>query len=107
MIDVQNQEDNRKIKIQQTGVTGVYLPFFICDNKNIQQVLAKIKFTVSLSEKIRGTHMSRLMEILTENNSAPLDISSLKKILCDAQEKLETDFSAMKIAFKFFVEKIS
>ena len=107
MIDVQNQEDTRKIKIQQTGVAGVYLPIFISDGGEVQQVLAKIKFTVSLSEKIRGTHMSRLMEILQENISSPLTVSELKKILLEAIEKLETDFSAIKLEFKFFVEKFS
>ena len=107
MIDVQNQTDNRKIKIQNTGVTGVYLPLFIFDDGNVQQVSAKIRFTVSLNEKIRGTHMSRLMEILTENNSTPLTVSEIKKILREAIEKLETDFAAIKIQFKFFVQKFS
>ena len=105
MIDVQNQKDTRQIKIQQTGVTGVYLPIFIFDGGEVQQVLAKIKFTVALSENIRGTHMSRLMEILTEKISAPLKVSSLKEILQDAIEKLNTDFSAITFAFKFFVQK--
>ena len=107
MIDVQNQADQRKIKIQQTGVTGVFLPLFISDAGKVKQVLAKIKFTVSLSEKIRGTHMSRLMEILQEKNSTPLTVAELKNILLDATEKLETDFSALEIKFKYFVEKIS
>lgn len=107
MIDVQNQADQRKIKIQQTGVTGFFLPLFISDAGKVQQVLTKIKFTASLSEKIRGTHMSRLVEILQENISTPLSVAELKKILQDATEKLETDFAAIEIKFKYFVEKIS
>lgn len=107
MIDIQNQADNREIKIQQTGVTGVYLPLKILDCGEVQQVLAKIRFTVSLSEKIRGTHMSRLVEILTEKNSTPLSVSEVEKILREAVEKLETDFAAINFAFKYFVKKIS
>lgn len=107
MIDIQNQEDTRKIKIQQTGVSGVYLPILIADCGAIQQVLAKIKFTVSLSEKVRGTHMSRLMEILHENIYTPITVAELKKILIDATEKLETDFSALEMQFKFFMQKFS
>lgn len=105
MIDVQNQVDTRGIKIQQTGVTNVHLPFSICIGGEFQQVLAKIRFTVSLNEKIRGTHMSRLMEILTDFSATPLKISDIEKILLDATEKLETDFSAIKMAFKFFVKR--
>ena len=101
MIDVQNQADNRNIKIQQTGVSGVYLPMIIFN----QNVLARIKFTVALSEKIRGTHMSRLSEILTDYTNTPTEIFDIKKILSDALEQLETDFAAIEIAFKFFVEK--
>ena len=105
MIDVQNQTDTRGIKIQQTGVTNVHLPFSILIGGEFQQVLAKIKFTVSLNEKVRGTHMSRLMEILTDFSATPLKISDIEKILIDATEKLETDFSAIKMAFKFFVKR--
>ena len=105
MIDVQNQTDTRGIKIQQTGVTNVHLPFSIWIGGEFQQVLARLRFTVSLSEKVRGTHMSRLMEILTDFSAIPLKISDIEKILIDATEKLETDFSAIKMAFKFFVKR--
>ena len=107
MIDVQNQTDNRNIKIQRTGIAGVYLPVKIVDGGEIQNVLAKIKFTVALNEKIRGTHMSRLAEILTDRINLPIKISDVEKILLDSIEKLETDFSAIEIAFKFFVKKIA
>lgn len=107
MIDVQNQTDDRNIKIQRTGIAGVYLPLKISDGGEIQNVLAKIKFTVALDEKIRGTHMSRLAEILTDWTNLPIKISDVEKILLDAIEKLETDFSAIEVMFKFFVKKIA
>lgn len=105
MIDVQNQADTRGIKIQRTGVSKVRLPILISDGGKIQQVAAQICFTVSLSEKIRGTHMSRLMEILTDWTATPITISDVEKILLDAQKKLDADFSAIKIEFKYFVEQ--
>ena len=107
MTDVQNQTDLRGIKIKRTGVTKVLLPFFIADGENIQQVAAQIQFTVSLAENLRGTHMSRLTEILTDWTQQPLEIPDVEKILLDALEKLSTDFAAINIAFKFFIEKFS
>ena len=86
MVDVQNEKDSRGIKIQRTGVTRVHLPFLILSGGKVQQVLATIRFTVSLSEKIRGTHMSRLMEILTDWSAVPLAIPDVEKILSDAIE---------------------
>ena len=105
MVDVQNQADLRGIKIQRTGLSKVNLPLLISDGGKVQQVAAQIRFTVSLSEKIRGTHMSRLMEILTDWTATPLTILDVEKILADAQEKLEADFSTIQIEFKFFVEQ--
>ncbi|MBR2732741.1 MAG: GTP cyclohydrolase I FolE2 [Selenomonadaceae bacterium] len=107
MTDVQNQPDTRGIKIQRTGVTRVHLPFFISDAGNVQPVVAQIKFTVALSEALRGTHMSRLTEILTDWTAHTLTISDVEKILLDALEKLSTDFAAIELAFKFFVKKFS
>lgn len=105
MIDVQNQGDNRGIKIRRTGVSDVCLPLFIFDDGKSQQVTATIRFTVSLAENLRGTHMSRLMEILTDQVSKPLKVCDVEKILQVATEKLETDFAEIKIAFKFFVKR--
>ena len=107
MIDVQNQPDARGIKIQRTGVTEVFLPFFISDGGKIQQVTAKIRFTVALADNLRGTHMSRLMEILTAWTRRPLTIADVEKILLEAHEKLSTDFAAITLAFKLFTEKFS
>lgn len=107
MTDVQNQPDERGIKIQRTGVTKVHLPFLIADGEKVQPVTAQIKFTVALTENLRGTHMSRLTEILMEWTRRPITIPDVEKILLDAIEKLSTDFSAITIAFKFFVEKFS
>lgn len=107
MIDVQNQRDERGIKIQKTGVTAVHLPFFIKYGDKVQPVTAQIRFTVALAENLRGTHMSRLTEILTEWTKQPISIPDVEKILLDALEKLSTDFATITMAFKFFVEKFS
>jgi len=107
MTDVQNQPDERGIKIQRTGVTKVHLPFLIADGEKVQPVTAQIKFTVALTENLRGTHMSRLTEILMEWTRRPIKIPDVEKILLDALKKLSTDFAAITIAFKFFVEKFS
>ncbi len=107
MTDVQNQPDLRGIKIQKTGVTKVHLPFLISDGEKIQHVAAQIRFTVALPENLRGTHMSRLTEILTDWTTRPIKIPEVEKILREALEKLSTDFASITIAFKFFMEKLS
>ena len=105
MIDVQNQRDERGITIQQTGVNNVCLPFLIAGNEKVQNVLATIKFTVSLSKNLRGTHMSRLMEILNEWTNKPLSLNKVASILHEAEEKLSTNAANIHIKFKYFVER--
>ena len=107
MTDVQNQPDMRGIKIKRTGVTKVHLPFLISDGEKTQPVAAQIRFTVALPENLRGTHMSRLTEILTDWTTRPIKIPGVEIILREALEKLSTDFAAITIAFKFFMEKLS
>ena len=101
MDDVQNQIDKRGITIQQTGVNNVCLPFLILG----QQVQAKVRFTVSLNKDLRGTHMSRLMEILTDWTTKPLSINGVNDILTEALDKLNTNAVKLHIAFKYFVER--
>ena len=101
MDDVQNQRDERGITIQQTGVNNVCLPFLILG----QQVQAKVRFTVSLNKDLRGTHMSRLMEILTDWTVKPLSMSGVDDILTEALNKLNTNAAKLHIAFKYFVER--
>lgn len=107
MTDVQNQPDVRGIKIKRTGITRIHLPFLILDGGRVQHVTAQIQFTVALADNLRGTHMSRLVDILTDWTQRPIAIPDVEKILLDALEKLSTDFAAITIAFKFFVEKLS
>lgn len=83
----------------------MHLPFLIFSGGNVQPILATIRFTVSLNENVRGTHMSRLMEILTDWATAPIEIADVEKILRDALEKLDTDFAAIRLAFKYFVRR--
>ena len=105
MDDVQNQKDERGITIQQTGVNNVCLPFLIANAGGVQTVQANIRFTVSLSKDLRGTHMSRLMEILTDWTLKPLSMSGVNSILTEAIDKLKTDSAQLNIAFKYFVER--
>ena len=100
MDDVQNQIDKQGITIQQTGVKNVCLPFLI----EGQQVQANVKFTVSLCKDLRGTHMSRLLEILTDCTTLSMSMASVDSILKEALEKLNTNASKIKIDFKYFLK---
>lgn len=106
MKDVQKSHDARGIEIQHVGVNEVHLPFLIKKKEGgFQQVLASIRFTVSLPEKYKGTHMSRFLEVLMPWSQKPIESREMDSILSDALTRLEAESASLKIRFKYFIEK--
>lgn len=103
--DVQNRTDKRGIAIQRVGISEVYLPLQIKQDKHSQPVLAKIKFTVDLPMEYKGTHMSRFQEILTKWQSVPIGQGEIRNILNEAIEKLGSCSAHLSLSFKYFIEK--
>lgn len=106
MKDVQNSSDQRGIAIQRVGINDAHLPFLIkTQDGGFQQVLARIKFTVSLPMEYKGTHMSRFLEILNKWSQKPVAEEEMEAILAEALEKLEAHSAELKIDFKYFINK--
>lgn len=106
MIDVQKSADNRGIAIQKVGIKEASLPFLIKTKEgDYQQVLAKIRFTVSLPMEYKGTHMSRFLEILHRWSSKPIAEQEMATILQEAMTHLEAESANLHIQFTYFVKK--
>jgi GTP cyclohydrolase I len=68
-IDIQNQKDDRNIDIDKVGVKDIRYPITVLDKETkTQQTVALINMYVNLPRNYKGTHMSRLVEILNEHN---------------------------------------
>lgn len=106
MKDVQRQNDTRGIAIQQVGINEAHLPVLIKTKEGgFQQVLANIRFTVSLPMEYKGTHMSRFLEILEPWSHKPLAEAEMESMLTEAMRYLDARSAGIKICFKYFVEK--
>lgn len=106
MKDVQNQRDERGIAIQRVGINEAHLPFLIRTKAGgFQQVLANIRFTVSLPMEYKGTHMSRFLEILEPWSHKPLAEPEMDAMLTEAMEHLNAQSSTIRLDFKYFVDK--
>ncbi|GAH37331.1 unnamed protein product, partial [marine sediment metagenome] len=69
MIDTQNQRDDRNIDIDKVGIKDIRYPITVRDKEvKTQQTVALINMYVNLPRDYKGTHMSRLVEILNEHN---------------------------------------
>lgn len=108
MQDIQKNKDNRNIKIKEVGVKDIMLPLFVSDKiKKRQLVVAKIKISTSLAEKQKGSHMSRLVEVIESYNDHNFNNYSISQILKKLKKKLNTESAFLEIAFNYFLEKKS
>ncbi|MDL2310342.1 GTP cyclohydrolase FolE2 [Peptostreptococcaceae bacterium OttesenSCG-928-C18] len=104
MIDVQQQEDTRKVYLNEVGIKDLTFPIEIKSKDGTWQTThAKISLSVDLDPSQRGTHMSRFVDIIQENNQ--IDLKHIKNILTIIQEKLGANKSFIELHFEHFIKK--
>lgn len=103
--DVQNLPDKRKIPIDKVGVKGVRYPIVVEDSSNgIQHTVADLNIYVELPHHLRGTHMSRFIEVLNKYHDDNI-ISQLDGFLSRLKEVLKADAAYVDISFPYFIKK--
>lgn len=106
MKDVAMTPDERGVAIQRVGVKDLHLPLLIKKKDDgFQSVLANLTVSVDLPKQYRGTHMSRLIEIVFKWSQKPLSGSDLKLILEQIRTRLHAARAHITVKFKYFLEK--
>jgi GTP cyclohydrolase IB len=107
MEDVQNLPDVRAIAIDRVGIKGIRHPIKV-QNKvgDIQNTIAIFNMLVALPHDVKGTHMSRFVEILNENEQA-FSLASFSEMLSQMAQKLEANAGCIEMQFPYFVNKIA
>lgn len=106
-IDIQSQEDKRKITIDKVGVKKVCYPIIVEDRINgIQNTVADMDIFVELPHHHRGTHMSRFIEVLNRFHKENF-IKKLPEFLEEVRNALNADASYVQIRFPYFINKIA
>ena len=93
--DVQDQPDQRNIELDQVGIAGVRYPLRFNDGVTDQRGVATFDVTVTLPGNRRGTHMSRMVEVIHEHLQ-DLDPVRLPQALKLAADRL--DVAGIQIA---------
>jgi len=101
--DIQSQSDPRKIVIDKVGVKGLRYPIVVEDRtKGTQHTIADLNIYVELPHHMRGTHMSRFIEILHHYHTEAL-IANLPDFLAELKETLKAEASYIDISFPYFM----
>nr|MDK2850650.1 cyclohydrolase [Candidatus Cloacimonadota bacterium] len=103
--DIQNQSDSRNIVIDKVGVKGLRYPIVVEDRINkTQHTVAELDIYVELPHYLRGTHMSRFVEILHHYHQEAL-IGNLENFLNELKDSLQAEAAYININFPYFISK--
>ena len=111
MPDVQSGRDERNLAIECVGIKGLRYPLPFADGGGAAQAtIATCNVYVALPESQKGTHMSRLVELLEERaapGAEPLTVAGLRPFVEHLVARLDAPGGRVEIAFPFFVRKLA
>ncbi|MDY6943143.1 MAG: GTP cyclohydrolase FolE2 [Pseudomonadota bacterium] len=103
--DVQGSADSRQIPIDRVGIRQIRHPLRVRDRSGeVQQTIATLNMYVNLPHHQKGTHMSRFVAILGENQDV-LTVQSVAQLLDHMTDRLEAESGYLEISFPYFVNK--
>lgn len=103
--DVQSSPDQRRLAIQQVGVKGLRYPLALRgEDGAVQHTVATLTMTVGLPPEVKGTHMSRFVELL-EWRRGELQIEALPRLLDEMLIRLDADSGRIDLRFPWFIRK--
>jgi GTP cyclohydrolase I len=105
--DTQSERDQRHLAIQRVGVKDVRYPVRLAVAGGVQTTAATWALDVALPAEKKGTHMSRFVAWLEQQDARaePLDALSLRAGLEDMLARLEAREGRIEACFSFFIRK--
>ncbi|MEO1943117.1 MAG: GTP cyclohydrolase FolE2 [Candidatus Thioglobus sp.] len=103
--DTQNTKDTREIIIDKVGIKDISHPIIFIDREsNKVPSIGNFSMTVTLPENVKGTHMSRFVEIL---NDGPCEfgVHNFYQLIEKVSSRLNSDSAHVELSFIFFRKK--
>jgi GTP cyclohydrolase I len=103
--DVQNRPDSRGVGIDEVGISGIRYPITVWDrDQGKQTTIADIAMSVGLLPHVKGTHLSRFVE-LVHDNAGELTQRTLPSVLARMQERLGSETAQLTVSFPYFMPR--
>ncbi len=105
MRDVQSEYDKRNVAIDKVGISCLSWPIQVLDRLNgTQETVASVSLSVFLPRDYRGTHMSRFIEVLGEQENQ-VTFHNMENLLKMLQKRLNADEAHADFGFPYFITK--
>lgn len=105
--DVQSSSDARNIPIQRVGIKSVRYPVTVAFGDAValaQPSVAMIDMYVALPGNVKGTHMSRFLEVL-EAHHQPVTLTSMQALMGAMLERLGSESGYIDMRLPYFMMK--
>jgi len=103
--DVQNSKDTRHIAINRVGIKAIRHPLKVRDQSaGIQHTIAMFNMYVSLPHNFKGTHMSRFVEVLNQQERE-ISVENFPAMLQEMTRRLEAASGHIEMNFPYFINK--
>lgn len=105
LADVQNERDERNVRIDKVGVKDIRYPILVKDRTGgPQSTVGNVNMYVDLPHHFKGTHMSRFLEVLNHYEGA-MSVEKLPELLAQMQGRLNAATAHFEVAFTYFMKK--
>lgn len=103
--DIQNTRDLRGIALNEVGVCDLIYPIMVRDRTcQGQRTAAKISMSVGLPHDIKGTHMSRFLEVLAHHHN-DVTMRTLPALLNEIKGRLGAESARVEMEFTLFFDR--
>ncbi len=107
--DIQSSPDWRNMPVNRVGIRGLRHPMIFEDftpsrGLSRQHVVARFDMLVDLPKNVKGTHMSRFVEILNEEETV-MSVATIPHWLDTMVSRLNANYGYLQVNFPYFVKK--
>jgi len=106
MIDLQSSADHRDVRLERVGIAKLSVPIKVLQKAGgYQHVTAEASLFVEVPAAVRGTHLSRFVELLTEWADEPVSSLDIERLLFEAAERIGSPSAETRLSFRYFLPK--
>ncbi|MGD9591975.1 MAG: GTP cyclohydrolase FolE2 [Candidatus Berkiella sp.] len=111
VVDIQSSPDWRNLPVNRVGIRGLRHPMIFEDftpsrGLTRQTVVARFDMLVDLPKDVKGTHMSRFVELLNEDETV-LSVATVPHWLETMVGRLNAKYGFLQVNFPYFVKKFA
>jgi GTP cyclohydrolase I len=103
--DVQSRRDDRNLPVDEVGITGIRYQVAVPDREHgKQETIADVTMSVDLCPDLKGTHLSRFVEILRDaaREVTPMTMPVMLGVL---RHRLAASRAQLEFRFPYFVRR--